>query len=471
MNLMGLLKRGDKLDKAFDELQAGMLDVLDEDLFSLADTPVVEEEAGSPPQAGDDAVNDAGPAEAPSAAPRLSSHVQARLAALESFEELHHTTREHIEALGSSLSEIVASHHLTREFLNTVHSDIHRAGEFEVANTALAAENRKLSEQLHDALKKLQERETSLELLQRREAGLLQDRDALRIELSGARLELVEAGNALARHESDHAEMTKALSARTVEAERRLRENEVLREKQVNLTIDLEKALKREAEMRRRFDEAAAAHAAEAARAAEALAALARGEKEIIRLHRQVEAAEARHTEMSEQAMGLEARNDADAKRSQAEIRGLKAEIQSLSSRLDIATQEHAEAAAEVARLRGMLDDVTAERQVAQEMLATLKRDSESDRKSLADLAANLSHLTQQRAAEHNQLDAHRGEAEELRLEIDALKAEVQRLLPYERRYRAEGDAAKETAEEEPAAVAAGEDKPARRKAPAARKA
>ena len=31
MNLMGMLKRGDKLDKAFEDLQTGMLDVLDED--------------------------------------------------------------------------------------------------------------------------------------------------------------------------------------------------------------------------------------------------------------------------------------------------------------------------------------------------------------------------------------------------------------------------------------------------------
>ena len=49
--------------------------------------------------------------------------------------------------------------------------------------------------------------------------------------------------------------MIKTLSARAVEIERRTRENEVLREKQVTLTIDLDKALKREAEARRKQEE------------------------------------------------------------------------------------------------------------------------------------------------------------------------------------------------------------------------
>src|SRR5690242_774048 len=138
MNLIGMLKRGDKLDKAFEELQTGMLDVLDEDLFSLPDTPQVAEAAEETMPLTEEVARaefprQDVPEEPQEPAVRLTSYAQSRLAALESLEELHRNAHDHLETVSSGLAEIVTAHHLTREFLNAVHSDIHRASEFETA--------------------------------------------------------------------------------------------------------------------------------------------------------------------------------------------------------------------------------------------------------------------------------------------------------------------------------------------------
>jgi chromosome segregation ATPase len=438
MNLMGMLKRGDKLDKAFEELQTDMLDVLDEDLFSLADAPIGVEVAGGPAET---APAPAAVEKAPEPTTRMTPHAQSRMAALESLEDLHRGAQDHLEVVGTALSEIFTAHHMTREFLNAVHSDIHRASELETANVAFAAENRKLAEQLHDTQKKIQEREAALEALQRRETTLLQDRDALRVELASARLENVEVGNSLARSESDRNDLVKTLSMRTIEAERRLRENEVLREKQVNLSIDLEKSLKREAETRRKLDEISSAHANETTRHRETQATLSKADKEVIRLQKQVEIAEAKQSELSDAAIGREAESDAESKRSLAEIRGLKDEIQSLNARLEKATNERVDAADEISRLKAQLDDAASERQVSQEMLAALKRESDSDKKELAAAQAGLSQLSLSQASD--EIGAGADAAEKLRAEVDALKAamdslkaENKHLRPYERLYR-----------------------------------
>jgi chromosome segregation ATPase len=431
-----------------------MLDVLDEDLFSLPDTAQPADDiAASEETTVMDEVNpdehlaDGRFEEPQEPAVRLTSYAQGRMAALESLEELHRNAHDHLESVGSGLAEIITSHHLTREFLNAVHSDIHRASELEATSNALAAENRKLSEQLHDALKKHQELETALEALRRRETGLLQDRDALRIEISSLKLENVELGNNLSRTESERGDLVKTLSTRTVEAERRLRENEMLREKQVNLSIDLEKALKRETELRRKFDEVSASHSNETARHRETQASLTKTEKEIIRLQKQAEIAEAKQAELHEVAIGREAESEAEQKRGMAEIRGLKDEIQSLHSRLETASAGQTDASEEIARLKSQLDDMTTEKQIAQEMIATLKRESEADKKNLA----ALSGAGRQEMSGMEKLE---DEIANLTGQISKLKAEVKELQPYQRLYReakAKLQAANTSEAEEPA--------------------
>lgn len=448
MNFMGLMKRGDKMDKAFEELQEEMAEALDESLF-LDEAPVRAEEAADASEAFDDdliseedLLADDEPAEdspaedSPESGRRLTTHTQNRLAALASFDELYRDAQQYLQDINAKLSEVTTSHHLTREFFNIIHSDIHRTNELEFTNATLVSENRKLVEQLHDAGRKQQERDNAVEMLQYREAGHLQDKEGLRAALSAAKLELVEATNTISRTESELGDLVKTLSTRTVEAERRLRENEVLREKHVNLSIDLDNALKREAEARRKLDEISTIHANEATRYSEMLATLAKSEKETMRLQKALEVSQAKQGEMNEAARNLEAERESEIQRTAAEIRGLKAEIQSLQSRIELASNEAIETANEVAKLKVQLSDAMAEKHVAEEKLSTLRKENDNDKLHLSAASANISQMSLQQASEQMQLDIHKQECEDLRAEISALNDRVKELLPFERLYR-----------------------------------
>lgn len=451
MNFKGLIKRAEDVDKAIQELEIDLADALDASLDAEDEAPpesddVPDAAAGpdEPPPVADAANADsaknadsAGNTDSPETGPRLTSHAQTRLAALSAFEGLFHDARDYLDDIHGKLSEIATSHHLTREYLNILHGDILRANELELVNAGLIAEQRTLSEKLHDAGRKLRERESACEVLQHRETSLVQDREALRTALAATRLELAEAANASAKRDADFGDIAKRLTARTVEANRRLRESKMLREQHVSLSMELDKALKRESQARHRLDELSAIHASEAARLAELLAALAKSEKEEVRLQKAFEAAQAKLSGMAEAASMVEGDREAELARSQTETRGLRSEIQDLQSRLEWASNENSEAASEIARLKTELNDTLAEKKIADEKLTALTDENESDKASLSKVNANLSQLVLQQASEQIQLDVQRQECEDLRAEIVSLNARIKELLPYERLHKA----------------------------------
>lgn len=458
MNFRDLIKRSEKSDKVFDELEDVMAEALGENLLvenvpSLDDGPPIDVEPGDPDQDYLLSELDLQPEdEAPETAPqpyqenlpalrseggrRLTSHTQNRLAALASYDDLYRDAQEHLREINDKLSDVVTSHHLAREFFNTVHADIQRANELELANANLAADGRRMGDVIADVTRRLHEREAALELVQGREAALHQERESLRAQLSSARLELVEAENVIARNETELGNIIKTLSTRTVEAERRLRENELLREKHVNLSLDLDGTLKREAEARRKLDEVSTIHANDTARHADTLAALAKSEQEVLRLQKVAEAAHARHVDAVDAARIAAQERDAEVQRMAAEMRGLKAEIQAMQARLDAATRAHADGANEGARLRTQLADAIADKQVAEEKVATLRREAQADKQNLSAASADFSQLSLQQASEQMELDIHRQENEALRAEIAQLRERVEMLLPFEQHYR-----------------------------------
>lgn len=434
MNFKSLIKRAEDVDKEFQELQSDLAEAFED---------VLADEEKAPPE-GDvsdqDLVarDDNPPSDEPSdaTASRLTPHTQTRLAALEAVVGLFRDGQGHLQEIEAKLAEIASAHHMTREVLNVFHRDVLRSNELELANLALTTEHRTLTEQLLDAARRQRERDGAAEAWQQREASLVQDREQLRTALAAARLELVEMSNESARRETEFGEIVKALTAKTVELDRRAAENKLLREKQVGLSVDLEQAQKREAEARHKFDEFAATHASETVHIAELMAQLGNHEKEETRLQKMLEATQARLAETAEAARIAESDSAAELARSQAEMRGLRAEIQDLQSRLDKVSSDHVEATAEVTRLKAQLGDAVTERQIAEERLAVLKEESEADKKSLSVVSTNLSQLSLQQASEQIQLDIQKQECEDLRAEIDALNARIRELLPYERLHR-----------------------------------
>lgn len=439
MKFRDLIRRADNAEKSFEDLEADLANAVDEclglsDLSEQArdavagETPMQEDnsEQDNSAQTEDGAVT-AEPAR------RLTSHTQSRMAALTSFDGLFRDAKLHFEEINAKLSEIASTHHLTRELFHILHADILRANELELANLNLTAEQRSLSDRLNDLNRRQHEREGIVEALQQREASLVQDCEALRGALAGARLELVEAANTNAKNEAEFGDLTNALAAATVEADRRARENKQLREKNVSLSIDLEKALKREDEARHRLDGFSTIHANEAARNSELLAALGKSEKEATRLHTSLEVAQAKLSEMTEAARIMEAEKNAEIERCRAEIRGSRSEIQNLRSRLELASNANSEASNELAKLRLQWSEAVAEKQVADERLAALTKEAETDKLNLSKITANFSQLSLQQASDQIQLDVRRQECEDLRTEIASVNARIRELLPLER--------------------------------------
>lgn len=434
MSFKGLMKRAANSDRAFEKLEAELADAFDECLKLDDQSP--PENADENLATNNDNAQPENGADRPETVRLLTSHTQTRLAALSAVDGLFHDAQDYLEEINAKLSEIATSHHLTREFLNILHGDVLRANELELANTGLTAHQRGLSEQLHDAARKLREREGAVEVLQQHEAGLVQDKEALRAALAAVRLELVEAANASAKREAEFGEVVKTLAAKTVEANRRLRENKMLREKHVSLQIELDKAHKRETETRHRLDELSTIHASEAVRLSELLAALGKSEKEEMRLQKSFEMAQTKLSEMTEAARFMESDTQAELTRNHLEMDGLRSEIQNLQSRLELASNESSAAAAEIATLRTQWSDAVAEKQVADEKLSALMKESESDKINLSAVNANYSQLSLQQASEQMQYDVQRQECEDLRAEVASLNARIKELLPYERLHR-----------------------------------
>lgn len=465
MNFKSLIKRAEDVDKEFQELQSDLAEAFED---VLAD----EEKASS----GDDAVADRdlvasdenAPPEEPSDAPasRLTPHTQTRLAALEAVAGLFQDGQGHLQEIEAKLAEIASAHRMTRDVLNVFHRDVLRSNELELANLALTTEHKTLTEQLLDAARRQRERDGAAEAWQQREASLVQDREQLRSALAAVRLELVEMSNESARRETEFGEIVKALTAKTVELDRRGAENKLLREKQVGLTVDLEQAQKREAEARHKFDEFAATHASETAHIAELMAQLGNHEKEEARLQKTLEATQAKLAETAEAARIAESDSAAELARGQAEMRGLRAEIQELQSRLDRVSTDNGEATAEITRLKAQLNDAVTERQIAEERLAVLREESEVDKKNLSVVSTNLSQLSLQQASEQIQLDIQKQECEDLRAEVEALNARIRELLPYERLHRVTDARSRKDAAPQANGIIAEAARPAARRVP-----
>ena len=428
------------LDETFDDLQADMTQAFEESLRldelkpSTRDAP---SEAIAPALVSDLELIEGSVGNLPNeGSERLTVHTLRRLATLGAFDKLYREAQEQLQDIDTKLAQVRTAHHLTGEFSNTLQADIHRAGDLETANAGLTAELARLTDQLRDADRKRQEHENIVQALQRRETSLANDGDAVRAALAAAKLELVEAANTIARNEAERSDLIKELSDKTIDGERRAHENETLRKKNVTLAIDFDKALKREAEARLQLDKVSIIQAKEAARNTELIGALGQSEKEVLRLRILLEGAQAKQSEMAEDARIAELDREAQAARDLAEMRGLSSEIQSLQTRLNDASDKGNEASSEIASLIAQLREAAADKQIADEKLSAREKENEVDKLKLAAAAESSSKQSLDKASLEMQLDVQRQECEDLRGEIEALNARIVELLPYERLHR-----------------------------------
>ncbi|WP_274628687.1 hypothetical protein [Arvimicrobium flavum] len=437
------------MDKAFEQLQADMAHALEEDMGDLEAPELQEEERPKDIVSADGAEtplaetsSQASDAEEEPAGQKIdtvqktTAHTKNRLEALRSFEGFYEGAQERLREMNSRLSEVTTLHHSVRHVIDVLDAEIHRANDLELSNITLLAEHRKLFDQFQESSSKHQDREILLERLQQREAGLIQDNEALRAALATAKLEAVEAVNTIARNATDLADLSKSVSAKSVDVDRRTQENEALREKNINLSIDLDKAMKREADTRHKFEELSRIHANETTRHSDLLGALARSEKETLRLQKALDAAQAKQSELEERARIVETDREAETTRHLTEVRGLRTELQGAQARLEEVLHKKHEIAGEIGQLKVQLSDLAAEKQVADERVAALVQENESCKVDLLAANTSLSELSLRQTSEQIQLDMRIQECEDLRAEIAALNAQIKELLPYERLHR-----------------------------------
>ena len=451
MNITSIWSRKDPLKRALVSLEDSMEDALKEEL--LLPEPVLEAE-GEEDSEGAVIDNEVVAEEDDQHLPmvmteelqedRLTPYTKRRLIDHSAFETSQATIAEEVSRISDALAAIAASAHVSREFAGDSLADIHRANDLETGNIAYAAENRRLLERV-GKLEKLRARYDQLvDVLKRREMKLTSEVEQLREALSESKLELVEAHNTIVRGESVQSELRAQLSARGGEAERHMRGNESLREKNSGLMLELEMAQRKMGEFRRKADELAALHAADSSRLSETMSRIASEEAENIRLQKLADSLDARLSEASETAARLSA-DLADAeKRHTSESHALRQEVQSLKLRLQNAAAANGEQASDLEAALNKIGDLESERQLLEKKNSDLRAEIDGERRSRA---ANDD-------APDEQPELRRRKVEQMRVEMEELRATVARLKRYESLYAAAKNRAKTKADAAPAFTA-----------------
>ena len=436
MKLRNLLKPNTALNRAFVDLEHGMNDVLEEE-FMLPPLPPQDADAGIEASGMEtideidrvvaEMVSDAAElpdalAETAQSGERITAHTQSRLAAFAAFDESYRATHADLTRIAESLTSIVAAHNLSREFVDDSHADILRCNELELQNAELGAANRRLTERLDKLDKQRMRYETLVEIQKRREIKLSQEAAALREELDATKLDLVETRNAATHAESQNGELQANLIAKTGMVERLVRENEMLREKSVNLTLFLDESEKKHTELRRKHDELSSVHAQESAEFADVVVKFEAAEREIERVQGRNDEVEARLSELTEQLHTVERDLVERKKRYEAENHALKGENQSLGARLQSVTAEHLAAISEIAAIKTRLSNLDSEKHLAEKKLATLVAQVEAGRDGMAAPEADPAVLA-----------AHRSEVDGLKAEIAALKRSLKHAKAVEK--------------------------------------
>jgi chromosome segregation ATPase len=391
MNLVNILSRKNSMKRAFVALESDMDDMLNEE-FMLppeVEAALANDEQAEPlaPEMQEQAAPAAMPEEEPTAEPveerpaeRMTAHAQNRITDIAAYDESRSTMQQQFDTISSALTKILSAHHLGRDFLDDCYTDVRRANELELAAASLSTENRKLGDRL-DKLEKLRGRYDQLiDVLKRREAKLLGETDMMREELASAKLEAVEARSAASRAELASSEMHTTLAARSSEAERYMRENELLREKNVGLALDLDKALQRQAETRRKFEDLSSLHASETARIAKTAAKLASEEKESARLQQLADSLDQKLHEANETIAGFNRDMNEREELYQSEIHVLRSENQGLVSRIQAGVTDQTETSAEINALNTRLNEAEAAKTFAERKLADTVAEAQTER-------------------------------------------------------------------------------------------
>ncbi|HTV70607.1 MAG TPA: hypothetical protein VMF90_18920 [Rhizobiaceae bacterium] len=338
MKLMEMFKRQNATDEAFEGLEEELSDMIAVELAPPSAPDALDMDMFGDMGEGVEQTDVSG-----EEGSRQTPYTVSRLAEHKAFENVLRQTQNDTEMAASLLSRIKVAQHHTREYLNAAYTAIHRANELEVSVARMTDENRVLRRH-YDQFQRIREQYDSLtDAFKKREAKLTETADTLRQSASAAKLENIDLGSKLNAAIVEQQEIMNSLAAANLKLESISRENEMLREKQVNLAADNDQASRKRAEAERKAEEVGAAQSRSREQISEMNAKLAMAEAERLRLQKQLDAVSAALTETKETLATLEIDAAEQAKRQDANIQSLKTERDSLMARLTARAEKEGE--------------------------------------------------------------------------------------------------------------------------------
>lgn len=422
MALLDMFRKPNQVDDAFAEMEDDMsalveLDMLAPSLDAFDDVvaePLPELAGPAAPVAHDDSN-------------RLTGYTQSWLATLTAFEETHRSAQADLDKLASTIAKVTAAQHSASSFINTVHGSLLRANELELSNIALIAENRRLS-QAADRVKRLSGQLESLtEGYRRKETRFGEESDAMRNQIGVLQQELNELRSERATLEAERADLLNQVAGKSTALERVTREAEVLRERHVNIAVDLENTQRRHTEVERKYNELQAIHAGEHALVFELRSKLAETEKEAYRLQRASDSAQSRLVEAQEALTQMEAdaaRRDALTSTENQKLRG---EVESLRARLEVAGRLQQNADNEIVELKQRVAELTTDQTIAAERISSLSTELSTERK-LAAQRRDTNVTDEANAVEQEIIGQQARELDKLRRDHAAMRATLSRI-------------------------------------------
>lgn len=439
MKLASLFRKQDGSDHAMDMLGDELeneLDLMVSMDLGVPPVDMIHEDgsvSGEPVAIPDGGVDEAASVET---GPRLTSYAQSRLATLTTFQEMQLDVADDLKAVTAALARLGAATSQTREFISSTHASIHRANELELGNAALLSENRKLHQQVEQVKRLRSQHETLTEAFRRKEMRHEEEAHELKAEITSVRGELQESRDSLSSVEAERAVLLGELSTKSAMADRNARENELLREKQIGLTHELEHAERRAGEMERKVDELTAINSAQTGQIADLRSRLSTSEKEAFQLQKQYDTASARLGEAQDALTAAETEMDNGKKHHAAETQRLKGEIETLKARADVSTKAQLQASDEIGALKQKLAMLEADKAQVEERLRIARTELEDERAQHSTITAQASESDLQNESVAIMLEARNQEVEELRREMKSQKEEMRRLASVERLYK-----------------------------------
>lgn len=302
--------------------------------------------------------------------PKQSTATRANLAALAAFENEMRTAAASLDAMDTTLAAIGAAHETASRFLGNLRAGVLRANDFEEANAALSAENRRLSERLEQARHLQSQYESAEEVSKRRIELLVKDYEEAKVTLGKAQIELVAVRDALNDTDAEKTALIYELATKSTSVERLSRENELLRQKFLGQQMANNELEQRYSELERKLDELASIRKGEMAEMSELRMRFDNTEKEYRRVQKLSDQSQVRLTETQERIMTLEADLDELRDRHGAMSERFRSEAEILKAKLETATRKNIADADEIAALKLQVGDAVSAASVAGAQLA-----------------------------------------------------------------------------------------------------